>query len=86
MQPWGSLDSFSLVRPFWISNFIQLYGNLLQQQNETNTVLYSTVVMKTGSEPKLPGLNPDSDTSSVSLGKFLEVFYNLAFFPYLLKP
>ena len=48
-------------------------------------MLYSVVVMKTDSEPRQPGLNPDANTSFVSLGKLLEVFCNLAFFPYSLK-
>lgn len=47
-------------------------------------VLYSAVLMKTDSKPRLLGLNPDLETSSVSLGKGLEVFYDLAFFLYSL--
>lgn len=47
-------------------------------------MLYSPIVMKTDPELRLPGVNPDFDISSVSLGKCLEVFYDLAFFPYSL--
>lgn len=47
-------------------------------------VLYSVTLMKTDSEPRLLGLNPDPETSSMSPGKGLGVFYDLAFFLYSL--
>lgn len=43
---------------------------------------YSPIVMKTDPKLGLPGVNPDLDISCVPLGRCLEVFYDLAFFPY----